>query len=176
MKPRFSNQINHALTLVEVVVVIAVLAVLAVFFVLPRLAGSQRSPRIECVNNLKQIGLAFRIWAGDNGDKYPMKISVTNGGTLGLADGRNAWINFFVMSNQLSTPKILRCPTDKNLIAATNFGVSFNNKNVSYFVGLDATETDPQNILSGDDNFEIGGVPVKSGLLQLSTNTLITWS
>jgi hypothetical protein len=31
-------------------------------------------------------------------------------------------------------------------------------------------------LLSGDDNFEIGGVPVKSGLLELSTNTPISWT
>jgi hypothetical protein len=34
----------------------------------------------------------------------------------------------------------------------------------------------PQTFLSGDDNFAIGGVSVKSGLLELSTNALITWT
>ena len=31
-------------------------------------------------------------------------------------------------------------------------------------------------MLSGDGNFEIGGVPVKSGLLEISSNTPIAWS
>jgi type II secretory pathway pseudopilin PulG len=175
MKPRFSNQTNHALTLVEVLIVISLLVVLA-YLLLPTLAGSHRSLRIECVSNLKQIGLAYRIWAGDQTDKFPMEVSVTNGGTMGLADGRNAWINYFVMSNELSTPKILRCPADTNGFAATNFSVPFNNHNISYFVGLDASDEYPQRFLSGDDNFEISSVPVKSGLLELSTNTPIAWT
>ncbi|HEY5345842.1 MAG TPA: prepilin-type N-terminal cleavage/methylation domain-containing protein, partial [Verrucomicrobiae bacterium] len=119
MKPSRSNQSRRAFTLVELLVVVFVLFVLAAM-ILPNLAGSQKSPRIGCVNYLKQIGLSYRIWAGDNGDKYPFHLSVTNGGTLGLANGRNAWINFLVMSNQLSTPKILHCPSDTDKIAAIN--------------------------------------------------------
>ena len=80
------------------------------------------------------------------------------------------------MSNQLSTPKILHCPSDTDTFAATNSWSELNNQNVSYFVGLDASENDPQAILSGDDNFEINGVPVKSGLLEFSTNAPIAWS
>jgi prepilin-type processing-associated H-X9-DG protein len=174
MKPRVSNRKTAALTLVEVVVF--VMFVLAVYLVLPRLAGSHRSQRIECENNLKQIGLGYQIWAADNNGRYPMEMSVTNGGLRELYNGRNAWINYFVMSKQLSTPKILHCPSDANGFAATNFSTDFNNRNVSYFVGLDADTNHPQALLSGDDNFEIGGVPVKSGLLQFSTNTPIAWT
>jgi prepilin-type N-terminal cleavage/methylation domain-containing protein len=176
MKPRFSNQRNHAMTLVEVLVVIVVLAVLVVIL-LPALAASKRkNSHLGCVNNVKEIGLAYRLWAGDNGDKFPMEVSVTNGGTMGLANGQNAWINYFVMSNELSTPKILHCPADTNSFAATNFSIGFNNQNVSYFVGLDANKNFPQALLAGDDNFAIGGVPVKSGLLEFSTNAPITWT
>ena len=86
MKPRFSNQRNHALTLIEVLVVIAVLTVVVVLFFPRSHSGRrmERSTRINCVNNLKEIGLAYRIWAGDNGSKYPMEVSVTNGGTMEL--------------------------------------------------------------------------------------------
>ncbi len=176
MKPRFSNQRNHALTLVEVLVVVVVLIIAAAFLFPVIGTRNHRSPRIACVSNLKQIGLAYRLWSDDNNDKFPMEVSVTNGGTLGLANGRNAWINYFLMSKELSAPKILHCPSDTNSFAATNFSVGFNNQNISYFVGLDANLTDPQALLSGDDNFEISGVPVKSGLLELSSNTPIAWS
>ncbi|HEY5233132.1 MAG TPA: prepilin-type N-terminal cleavage/methylation domain-containing protein [Verrucomicrobiae bacterium] len=75
MKPRFSNQRSHALTLVEVLVVIVVVAFLAAMF-LPALVNVHhtRMP-LNCVNNLKEVELSFRIWAGDNNDKYPMEIS-----------------------------------------------------------------------------------------------------
>jgi prepilin-type N-terminal cleavage/methylation domain-containing protein len=174
MKPRFPNQRNHALTLIEVLVVIVVLTVLAVVLLLALIPARHGGP--NCRSNLLQIGLASRIWADDNNDKFPMQVSVTNGGTMELANGNNAWINFFVMSNELSTPKILICPQDAKAVLATNFGAGFNNKNISYFVGLDATDIQPQTILSGDDNFVIGGVPVKSGLLELSMDAPISWT
>ena len=174
MKPSCSNQIRRAFTLVEVVVVIFVLAVL-VAMLLPALAAAKRHSGPNCINNVKQIGLSYRLWEGDNGNKFPMNVSVTNGGTMGLATGRNAWVNFLVMSNQLSTPRILHCPADTDG-SATNSWSGLNNQNVSYFVGLDASPDYPQAILSGDDNFQINGVPVKPGLLELSTNAPIAWS
>ena len=55
------------------------------------------------------------------------------------------------------------------------FGLS--NSNISFFVSVDVTNsTNPQMILSGDSNFEIGGVPVKSGLLQLGSSDSVAWT
>jgi prepilin-type N-terminal cleavage/methylation domain-containing protein/prepilin-type processing-associated H-X9-DG protein len=176
MKPRFSNQRNHALTLIEVLVVIAVLAVL-VAIILPELAAAKRKDsRIGCVNNLKEIGIAYRVWEGDNGDKYPMFVSVTNGGAMELIATGNVAACFQVMSNELGTPKLLICSADTDRIAATNFTTDFNNSKISYFIGLDANTNSPQVFLSGDNNFAIGGIPVKSGLLELSANTPIAWT
>src|SRR6266705_5853433 len=166
MKPRFFNQRNHALTLVEVLVVIAVLVVLAAILFPAPIGGKKKASTIVCVDNLKQVGLSYRIWAGDHGSKYPMQVSITDtngGGTMELASGRNAWINFAVMSNELSTAKILWCPTDTGRTSATNFTGDFNNSKTSYFVNLDADESDPQMFLSGDDNFAIAGIPVRNG-------------
>jgi hypothetical protein len=93
-----------------------------------------------------------------------------------VADGKNTWLNYLVMSNELSTPKVLICPADTDHSFAINFGTDFNNSHISYFVGLDAKEMNPQMFLSGDDNFAVAGVPVKSGLLELSTNTAVSWT
>ena len=60
--------------------------------------------------------------------------------------------------------------------AAKNFLRGFDNHNISYFIGVDADESDPQTVMTGDSNFEIGGVPVKSGLLEIPSNTPIAWS
>jgi prepilin-type processing-associated H-X9-DG protein len=175
MKPCRSNQNSRAMTLVEVLVVFVVLAVLVGLF-LPALDTTGHK-RISCVNNLREIGLDYRIWAGDNGDKYPMEVSVTNGGTIELVtEGKNTWLNYLIMSNELGTPKILICPQDtEHQPPAINFSPQIAG-HISYFVGLDANETYPQMFLSGDDNFEISGAPIKSGLLELSTNTSIAWS
>ena len=160
----------------EVFVVIVILGILAAIL-LPALASHHCTClKIDCVNNLKQITLAYRIWAGDNGGKYPMQFSVTNGGVFDFATGSNSWMVYSVMSNELSTPKVVFCPQDRKSVLATDFGKAFNNSSVSYFVGLNADEDHPQMFLSGDDNFAIGGIPVKSGLLEFSTNIPIAWT
>ena len=179
MKPGVSNQKSAALTLVEVMVIIVVLFVLAALL-LPSTTGVPvKATSINCRNNLKQVGMAYRIWAGDHDGKYPMQVSVADthgGGTMELANGGNAWINYAVMSNELSTAKILWCPTDTDKTCATNFTTDFNGRKISYFVGLNADTNHPQAFLSGDDNFEISGVSVKSGLLEIFSNTPVAWT
>ena len=68
------------------------------------------------------IGLAFRLWAGDHGDKYPFQISTNNGGTAELVspdkDGfdSNAFLYLKGMNGEgeLRTPILLICPQDKS--------------------------------------------------------------
>src|SRR5260221_7829496 len=160
MKPRSSNKTTHALTRLEVLAIIAVTSLLFCLGVAWLIKARQRSGSICCNCNLKNIGLSFRVWEGDRGDKYPMQTSVTNGGTMELANGSNAWINFAVMSNELATPEILICPADKTRFYATNFTSDFNNGKVSYFVSLYASSDKPEMFLYGDVNFGIAGVPV----------------
>ncbi|HVU09326.1 MAG TPA: type II secretion system protein [Verrucomicrobiae bacterium] len=177
MKPRLSNQRNQALTLTEVLIVVVALAIFVVLLLSGLAAAKRKSARIDCISNLKQIGLVYREWAGDNSDKFPMQVSATNGGAMELVTAGNVAAVFQVMSNELSTPKILVCPDDANQAPATNFTTDFNNNHISYFVNINVTnEINPQWLLSGDDNFEIGGVPVKSGLLEISSNAPISWS
>lgn len=176
MSPRCSNANDRALTLFELIVVCAIITVLAAFF-LPVLASAKRkSARIHCVNDLKQIGLANLIWAGDNNDLLPMQVSVTNGGAMEPAFLGNATAIFQVMSNELSTPKILVCPNDSRHRFATNFA-TLSGTNISYFAGLDSGTNYPQNcILSGDANLILNGSPVQSGLLTLASNAVVKWS
>ena len=172
-------------TLVDFMVVMAVLAA-AVVLLLPTIRPPRhnRSPRITCMNNLKLTSLAYRLWATDNGNRFPVDVSVTNGGAMEAVASGNFALVFQVMSNELGTPKILFCPTDKPRIQATAFAnatakgiVPFlGNSNLSYFVGLDATPASPQMFLSGDDNLLVAGAAVKPGILSLWTNTHAAWS
>ena len=108
---------------------------------LPALAESKaKAQRISCVNNLKQIGIATRIYATDNQDRFPWHVPQAEGGTAEVAtpksdttalldsDGRpifdaNAWLHFQALSNELSNPKVLRCPSDSRptLVQANSF-------------------------------------------------------
>jgi competence protein ComGC len=160
-------------TLVALLVVIAILAILAALL-LPALArAKQKAQRINCVNNLKQTGLAIRLWSMDHDDKYPMNASAGIGGTKGLITGSDTYRHFQVMSNELSNPKILICPADTREAAASF--PQLKNRNISYFVGLEADGVSPQMFLDGDRNITGPNAPV-NGILTLVPGESVGWT
>ncbi len=168
---------HAAFTWIEMMVVIVCVVLLACFIIVPLIAKPSvgRTP-INCVNNLKNIGLAWRIYATDNNGLFPWQAGATDrptsmptnyasvpGAALGPAQGVAAI--FAVISNELSTPKILLCPSDAKRFQLKTNSFTFlmapaqapvRDRAISYFIGTSANKTEPQSILGGDRNLAGG--------------------
>lgn len=145
------NQDSSAAIMVAPVAGVAVGAAM----VLPALAkAKEKAQSISCMNNMKQINIAFHIWAVDHGDKFPFQVSRSQGGTLESCQpdsegyDRNVAQHFQVMANELNTPKLLVCPGDKSKQVAASFK-NLESWNVSYQLRTSpqVNDTNPQEVI-----------------------------
>jgi hypothetical protein len=98
---------------------------------LPALAKAKdKATSVQCVNNMRQIGVGARLYATDNHDKFPT--------------------SFLQMTNELATPRVLVCPADKARKQwSAGQPMEWDLKNISYeFLtpGLEETATNLQQV------------------------------
>ncbi len=160
--------------MVEVFVVIGCILLLLLLFLGGFRRTSEKSRRNPCVTNLKNIGLGFRIFASDHQDRFPMQVSTNEGGSLEfVSQPFSAAKHFQTISNELSNPRLLVCPKDTSRKPAPAF-TALNGSTLSYFVGVDALESEPNMLLAGDRHITNGLRP-NAGLLVLRTKFLTGW-
>lgn len=166
-----------ALTRLEVMVIIAGLALLVMVALPPLLMARAKRTRIACVNNLNNIGLAFRIGTfALQSFVPPWRAETDLGGTIQHATNPAAlWRHFAAISNEISHPKLFICPSDRERRAATSWSEFTNNRFVSYALGLSVSEESPQSILGADRNLRLDGAVLSNAIISFSSNALVTF-
>jgi hypothetical protein len=178
---------RRGLTLLEVVVLIGLVS-LVILLLVPALLPSRSrnaAARVQCINNLRHVGFAYRVFASENDDKFPFRI--TN--SLAYGNVTQAWLHFQALSNELGSARSLICPSDRSRLNDTALDFltgpaagpaslsSKGNAAVSYTASLDADKTQINVILTSDRHLATNNSNLAERIFLASTNlTAPSWT
>ena len=148
-----------------------------------------RADTLMCQANLADIGRAYQLWANDHEDRGPFIVPTSEGGLWQHPLAGNPYIQFAWVSNGLSSPKVLVCPADTNIVRiAKDFSANpdggfmhpaYRNNAVGYFLSFHAQRFMPRSILSGDRNIDgtsFSGCSFSGGLTLRAVESFSTWA
>jgi len=178
VKCRPQDRRSAAFTVAELLLVFAIVVIVTILAFLAKPGGcrlKEKGSRVKCTSCLKQLALAYNLWAEEHQGRFPMELSESEGGTREAALAGKLLPNLLIISNELRTPALLICPSDKKRKPATTFA-SLTTVNVSYFLNAHVALTNQNHIVAGDRNLALAGWPVTSGLLEITNSNALSWT
>ena len=159
-----AQRTRRGFTRVELCACLAAVTLL-LLLALPALATSRsRSDVAQCLNNLRLAGRAVQMWGANHQNQPPWRTLQQDGGLMtapGFRPG-NVWFDFLALSNELTTPRILACPSDPGVVVAKNFSFdpgsggyaspSHRHQATSYLLNLHSQTEYPEALLFSDRN------------------------
>lgn len=160
----------------DVVALIAAIFVI-VTVILPMIAKSRARGRggyVDSIGNLKQIGLAVRLWSDDHGGLPPSMVSTNQGGAMEFVERGSVARYFQVISDNIGTAPVVHCMQDEQRKAATNWAM-LKDENISFFIVPEADGKVPELWLAGDRHLATNGALLKPGLFTMPATLAISW-
>ncbi|MBC8095274.1 MAG: DUF1559 domain-containing protein [Akkermansiaceae bacterium] len=163
MMPVESRRRRAAFTLIELLVVIAIIAILAAML-LPALASAkEKAKRTKCTSNLRQVGLACQMYAGENKERLP-----DNAGSGGPWDLTVPAANSLMA--QGFTRDILYCPSWKRANADAAWNLTMFPGQTVRVIGYILTFPNTANVIATNINPRTVPTPITIGTVTLTPN------
>ncbi|HOK56072.1 MAG TPA: type II secretion system protein [bacterium] len=173
---------KRGFTLIELLVVVAIIAILAAML-LPALARARETARRGvCVSNLKQIGLALKMYAQDYDENFPDvsgaaappgqtgedgNVIMAFNKLLGYTNSTvGNWQNIRPCPNYLKDPGIFICPSQKNDGKSQNVRIT-KKEECSYAYAMDSGWSYPLNEQTQDDSVIVVDKQTLAAILSL---------
>ena len=127
--------------MIELLVVIAIIAILAAMLLPALSSAKQTALRVNCVNGLKQCGLAVQMYANDNAEVLPYAFAISGrmGNYNNVGPYTDAWLNYFSMTTNSPayTNGFSCCPAARAIANNRNLPTYVANRNIPW----DPTQT-----------------------------------